>query len=65
MSPEEAAQAAHMLGTRAVTPIHYGALHRPPGYVETNDPVGRFRKAGAALGLDVRVLEPGDWVEPN
>ena len=30
MMPEEAAHAAHMLRARAVTPIHYGALHRPP-----------------------------------
>ena len=63
MSPEEAAQAAHMLGARAVTPIHYGALHRPPGYVETDDAVARLGSAGEALGLDVQVREPGEWVE--
>ena len=44
MTPEEAAKAARMLRARAVTPIHYGSLHRPPGYIETDDPVrcGRY-----------------------
>ena len=63
MTPEEAARAAHMLGARGVTPIHYGALHRPPAYVETDDPVGRLRAAAAALDLKVDVREPGDWFE--
>ena len=63
MTPEEAAQAAHMLGARAVTPIHYGALHRPPGYVETDDPVGRLRAAAARLGVAVEVREPGEEVK--
>ena len=63
MSPEEAAQAARMLGSPVVTPIHYGALHRPPGYVETDDPVDRLRSAGVRLGIDVQIREPDDWVE--
>lgn len=33
MTPEEAVKAARMLRARAVTPIHYGSLHRPPGYI--------------------------------
>lgn len=65
MTPEEAAQAAHMLGAPAVTPIHYGALHQPPGYVETDDPVGRLRAVGGRLGVDVQVREPGEHVELN
>ncbi len=63
MTPEEAAKAAHMLGARAVTPIHYGALHQPPAYIETDDPVGRLRAAAAALDLKVDVREPGNWFE--
>ena len=63
MTPEEAAKAARMLGARAVTPIHYGALHRPPAYVETDDPVGRLRVAGRSLGLTIEVREPGEWFE--
>ena len=63
MTPEEAARAARMLGVRTLTPIHYGALHRPPGYVETVDPVGRLHVAGRSLGLTIEVREPGDWFD--
>ena len=63
MTPEEAAKAARMLGARVVTPIHFGALHRPPAYVETDNPVGRLRAAGEALGLEIAVREPGEWLE--
>ena len=52
-----------MLGTRTGTPMHYGALHPPPVYVETTDPVGRLRVAGRSLGLTIEVCEPGDWFE--
>ena len=63
MTPEEAANAAHMLGARVVTPIHYGALHQPPLYVETHEPVGRLRNAAKAFGVGVEVREPGDWFD--
>ena len=63
MTPEEAARAAHMLGARAVTPIHYGVLDEAPVYVDTDDPVGRLRAAGEGLGLQVEVREPGDWFD--
>lgn len=63
MTPEEAVKAACMLGARVVTPIHYGALHRPPGYIETDDPVGRLRAAGGARSLKIMVCEPGEWTE--
>ena len=63
MTPEEAVKAARMLGARAVTPIHYGALHRPPGYMETNDPIGRLRAAGKTAGLAIEVREPGESLD--
>lgn len=63
MTPEEAGRAARMLRARAVTPIHYGSLHRPPGYIETNDPVGRLRAAGEALAVPIAIHEPGEWFE--
>ena len=63
MTPKEAVKAARMLRARAVTPIHYGALHRPPAYIETDDPVGRLRAAGEAPDLAVEVREPGKWFE--
>ena len=61
MTPEEAARAARMLGARVVTPIHYGALHRPPGYVETDNALDRLRAAAADLVVAIR--EPGEWFE--
>ena len=63
MTPEEAVRAAHMLGARAITPIHYGALHRPPEYQETGDPLGRLRSAADGRGIPVEVCEPGEWID--
>ncbi len=63
MSPEEAAQAAYMLGAAVVTPIHYGALHRAPVYIETENAVSRLLAAGRKIGLAVEVREPGEQFE--
>ena len=63
MTPEEAAKAARMLCARGVTPIHYGSLHRPPGYIETEDPVGRLRAAGQALTVPIAIRQSGEWFE--
>lgn len=63
MTPEEAIKAARMLGVRAVTPIHYGALHRPPGYVETDNPVGRLHAAAEPADVEVVPMQPGEWRE--
>ena len=63
MSPEEAVAAARILGARAVIPIHYGALHRPPVYVETADAVARLLAAGASHGMVISVREPGEWFQ--
>ena len=65
MTPEEAAKAARMVGARTIVPIHYGALHRPPLYNETRDPLGRLRAAAGALGIEVQVHEPGHWFDPG
>ncbi|EPX57568.1 hypothetical protein D187_004917 [Cystobacter fuscus DSM 2262] len=63
MSPEKAVAAARILGARAVIPIHYGALHRPPVYVETADAVARLLAAGASHGMAISVREPGEWFQ--
>ena len=63
MTPEEAIKAANVLGARVVTPVHYGALHQPPAYVETDDALDRLRAAADAAGLAVQIHEPGEWVE--
>ncbi|HWI72992.1 MAG TPA: MBL fold metallo-hydrolase [Baekduia sp.] len=60
MSPAEAAAAAQLLGARVAVPIHYDTINNPPIYAQTDDPAGAFAREGAALGVDVRVLEPGE-----
>ncbi len=52
-----------MLGARAITPIHYGALHRPPQYVETSDPTDRLRAVADRIGIPVEIREPGEWLD--
>jgi L-ascorbate metabolism protein UlaG (beta-lactamase superfamily) len=60
LTPDEAAAAAHLLGARVAVPIHYDAIHHPPVYAQTDDPAGAFARAAAPLGVDVRVLAPGE-----
>jgi L-ascorbate metabolism protein UlaG (beta-lactamase superfamily) len=63
MTPEQAAVAAHILQARAVVPIHYGALHKPPMYVETPHPTERLRDKLSTFGIQTMLHEPGDWFE--
>lgn len=60
MDPGQAAVAAKLLGARAVVPIHYGRLHEASNYVQADDPAGSLRSAAAELGVEARVLEPGE-----
>ncbi|PNY82961.1 metal-dependent hydrolase [Deinococcus koreensis] len=57
MGPEEAARCLELLRPRVAVPMHYGTF--PP---LTGDPQV-FARAGQALGVDVRVLRPGDRTE--
>jgi L-ascorbate metabolism protein UlaG (beta-lactamase superfamily) len=67
MGPEEAAEAAALVGARAVVPIHYGTLH-PRGWPRgrlawTSAPVERLPGAVAARsGAAVHVLEVGQSI---
>lgn len=63
MDPVQAATAAAILEAREAVPIHYGALHRPPTYVQVDDPAGAFVAAAKAASMRTRVLEPGEVVE--
>jgi L-ascorbate metabolism protein UlaG (beta-lactamase superfamily) len=54
MNPEMAARAARLLGVKRVVPIHYGTF---PVLTGTPD---RLRAAGAADGLEVIELKPGE-----
>lgn len=60
MDPRQAAVAASLLGARLAVPIHYGRLHEAPNYVQADDPAGSFERAAGELGVDVRVLSPGE-----
>lgn len=60
MDPGQAAVAAKLLGARTVVPIHYGPLHEAPNYVQADDPAGSLRTAAAELGVEARVLRPGE-----
>lgn len=54
MGPEEAARTLDLLKPKVAIPMHYGTF--PP---LTGDPAV-FQREGAARGVDVRVLQPGE-----
>jgi len=63
MDPEEAADAARVLGARRVIPIGYGATAPFPFVTTARTPTTRFRAAAEAAGLapeQIVVLEPGE-----
>lgn len=53
MTPQQAVEAAHVLGARAVCPIHYGLFDNPPVYVESPDPLAALQQAAAGRHLTV------------
>ena len=63
MNPEQAATAAQIMGASRAVPIHYDAIHKPPVYVQTDDPVGRFVTAARAVDVEAVVLGTGEEVE--
>jgi L-ascorbate metabolism protein UlaG (beta-lactamase superfamily) len=60
LTPEEAAVAAHLLGARSASPIHYG-LDAPPVYVQTPRAVERFSEKAKELGVVPIVPARGEW----
>lgn len=67
MDPRQAAVAAKLLGARQVVPIHYGPLHEAANYVQADDPAGSLQSVATELGVEPRVLRPGErfTVEPK
>jgi L-ascorbate metabolism protein UlaG (beta-lactamase superfamily) len=63
MDPAQAAAAAHVLGAELAVPIHYGAIHHPPKYVQVDDPAGAFAAAADELGVATRELVVGEVLE--
>ena len=62
LTPGQAAAAAAILGAKIACPIHYGAFHNPPVYVEVPAPVQTFLAASDRLGVVARIVEPGGEV---
>jgi L-ascorbate metabolism protein UlaG (beta-lactamase superfamily) len=60
MDPGQAAVAARLLQARRVVPIHYGPLHEAPNYAQVDDPPGRLCAAAREVGVEARVLVPGE-----
>lgn len=60
MSPEQAVDAAYLLGVKAMVPIHFGTFHNPPFYIETHEVVQRLLAAGEKRTVDVRILKSGE-----
>lgn len=60
MDPRQAAVAAKLLQARQVVPIHYGPLHEAANYVQASDPPGTLLAAARELGVEARILQPGE-----
>lgn len=63
MAPEEAVEAAKLLGAKNLLPIHYQTFHHPPFYIETANPLERTIKRANEVSLAVKALQPGDYLE--
>lgn len=59
LMPHQAASAAAILEARVACPMHYGAFHNPPVYVELPDVERTFLEAAAKLGIAAQIAEPG------
>ena len=64
MTPEQAVDAARLLRAHELVPIHYG-FSDPPGYVETTGALERLESYAAQRGLRIRILSPGETLEPG
>lgn len=62
MDPQQAAVAAKLLQARQAIPIHYGLLHEAANYVQANDPPGSLRAAAREVGVEARIMQPGERI---
>ncbi|WP_424890444.1 MBL fold metallo-hydrolase [Streptomyces sp. XH2] len=58
LTPEQAVEAAVVLGASTACAIHYDLFNNPPYYTEQHDVRGRFLRAAAARGING--IAPGD-----
>jgi L-ascorbate metabolism protein UlaG (beta-lactamase superfamily) len=62
LTPEQAIEAAVVLGAHTACAIHYGLFHNPPLYVEQPNPRERFRAAANRRGLSAITPADGEQV---
>ena len=62
LMPDQAASAAAILEARVACPMHYGAFHNPPVYVELPDVERTFLEAADRLGIVSQIIEPGNEI---
>jgi len=63
LTPEQAIEAAFVLGARRACPIHHGLFHNPPGYVEQENAPARFRAAARLRAIAVVAPRDGELLE--
>lgn len=61
LTPQQAVAAALIMGAKRLVPIHFG-VSGADGYAEAGDVRGALLRAGKARGVNVRFVEPGDWL---
>jgi L-ascorbate metabolism protein UlaG (beta-lactamase superfamily) len=64
MEPEQAAIAGELLGAGTLIPIHFDGYAIDPWYRPVDEPVARFEAATSDRPYEVRMLEPGESIEP-
>jgi L-ascorbate metabolism protein UlaG (beta-lactamase superfamily) len=62
LTPEQAIEAAFVLGARRACPIHHGLFHNPPRYVEQENAVARFCRAARRRAIAVVAPHDGELV---
>jgi len=63
MDPEQAAEAAYLLGARLAVPIHAEGYEIDGLYAPIHGAADRFVRAAEALGIAVRALEVGEGID--
>jgi L-ascorbate metabolism protein UlaG (beta-lactamase superfamily) len=63
MTPEEAVEAAKILGVGNLIPIHFGMFNNPPYYIETPNVIERLQNRANERGVNVCLLYPGESIE--
>jgi L-ascorbate metabolism protein UlaG (beta-lactamase superfamily) len=61
LTPEQAIEAAVVLGASSACAIHFGLFHNPPTYVEQPDVEQRFRRAADERGVTAALPDLGRW----